>query len=305
MMRPTVSDHRSAPVVCGNPQIARDWVHAKITASERVALVPTMGALHAGHLELVRNAKLLADHVVVSIFVNPTQFGPGEDYQRYPRTFDDDLQALEQEAVAMVFAPTGPEMYSDRFSTYVSPPAVSEPLEGKFRPEHFRGVCTVVLKLFNIIPAQVAVFGQKDYQQARVIEDMVRDLDLPVTLAVMPTVREPDGLAMSSRNRYLNPVERMKALAISQSLRRAAELYAGGQRSAAELESAIQETLQDAAVERIDYAAVVDPVTLLPFDRDIPLERKTDSGLPPTPVAVALIAAHVGSTRLIDNLLLT
>lgn len=287
------------PLVYSQPAGARAWVREQIAAGRRVALVPTMGALHEGHLELVRRARELADCVVVTIFVNPTQFAPHEDFQRYPRTFEQDLSLLANENVAMVFAPGRGEMYSERFSTFVSPPAVAQPLEGCFRPDHFRGVCTVVLKLFNIIPAHVAVFGQKDYQQARVIADMTLDFDLPITLEIAPTVRQPDGLAMSSRNRYLSDAERGRALALVAALRQAAQQHAAGERDAAQLEATMRDTLHQAGIDRIDYAAVVNPVTLQPFEQLI-----SDAFPAADPVAVALIAAHVGSTRLIDNQLL-
>ena len=287
------------PLVHSQPAAARAWVRNQLAAGRRVALVPTMGALHEGHLELVRRARELADCVVVTIFVNPTQFAPHEDFQRYPRTFEQDLSLLANEGVALVFAPDRGEMYGERFSTFVSPPAVAQPLEGQFRPDHFRGVCTVVLKLFNIIPAHVAVFGQKDYQQARVIADMALDLDLPITLEVAPTVRQPDGLALSSRNRYLSDEQRSRALAIVAALRQAAQQHAAGERDAGQLEAAMRNTLDRAGIDRIDYATVVDPVTLQPFAQPI-----SDTLPAADPVAVALIAAHVGNTRLIDNQLL-
>lgn len=287
------------PLVHSQPANARAWVREQATSGHRVALVPTMGALHEGHLELVRRARQLADCVVVTIFVNPTQFAPHEDFQRYPRTFEQDLRLLAAEQVDMVFAPASQEMYGERFSTYVTPPAVAQPLEGQFRPDHFRGVCTVVLKLFNILPAHVAVFGQKDYQQARVIADMAADLDVPIALEIVPTVRQPDGLALSSRNRYLSADERGRALGLAAALQHAAQQHAQGQRDAAQLEAGMQAILRDAGVDRIDYAAVVDPVTLQPFTQPI-----SDAGPATEPVAVALIAAHVGRTRLIDNRLL-
>jgi pantoate--beta-alanine ligase len=294
-----VAEPMSMPLVHSQPANARAWVREQATSGRRVALVPTMGALHEGHLELVRRARQLADCVVVTIFVNPTQFAPHEDFQRYPRTFEQDLNLLAAEQVDMVFAPASQEMYGERFSTFVSPPAVSQPLEGQFRPDHFRGVCTVVLKLFNILPAHVAVFGQKDYQQARVIADMVLDLDVAISLEIVPTVRQPDGLALSSRNRYLSDEERGRALGLVAALQHAAQQHAQGQRDAAQLEAGMQAILRDAGVDRIDYAAVVDPVTLQPFTQPI------SDAVPATdPVAIALIAAHVGRTRLIDNRLL-
>lgn len=287
------------PLVHSQPADARAWVREQSASGRRVALVPTMGALHEGHLELVRRARQLADCVVVSIFVNPTQFAPHEDFQRYPRTFEQDLSLLAEEHADLVFAPTSQAMYGERFSTYISPPAVAQPLEGRFRPDHFRGVCTVVLKLFNILPAHVAVFGQKDYQQARVITDMTLDLDLPIELEIVPTVRQPDGLALSSRNRYLSDQERNRALALIAALQHAAQQHARGQRDAAQLETEMRTILRDAGIDRIDYAAVVDPITLQPFESLI-----SDTAPATEPVAIALIAAHVGNTRLIDNQLL-
>ena len=189
-----------------------------------VGLVPTMGALHEGHLSLVRRARGECDVVIATIFVNPAQFGPSEDFSRYPRTIERDLELLAAEGCDLVFVPPQEEVYPSDFSTFVEPPAVALPLEGRFRPGHFRGVATVVLKLFNLIPANVAYFGQKDYQQALVIQHMVRDLNLPIKIAVCPIVREPDGLALSSRNRYLSTAEREQALALSRTLQLAEQL---------------------------------------------------------------------------------
>src|SRR5262245_36721385 len=187
----------------------------------RVGLVPTMGALHEGHVSLIRIARKRADVVVATIFVNPTQFGPKEDFGRYPRVLDGDLQALSAAGCNFVFVPAADDIYPPDFSTYVEPPIVAQPLEGEFRPGHFRGVATVVLKLFNLIPADIACFGQKDYQQLLVIRRMVQDLALPIEIVACPTVREADGLAMSSRNRYLSPAQRQQALGLSQALARA------------------------------------------------------------------------------------
>lgn len=297
----------SSPLVIGPPKDATRWVKGRIAAGRSVALVPTMGALHEGHLALVRRARDQADDVVVSIFVNPTQFGPSEDFQKYPRTFDDDLRGLRAERVAMVFSPTAGQMYSGRFSTTVSPPAVALPLEGECRPGHFQGVCTVVMKLFQIVPAQVAVFGQKDYQQARVIADMVADLNVDIAIDVLPTVRDHDGLALSSRNRYLPSNVRDTALGLSRALDHAAELYKTGQTDSSKLEEAMRSVLVRSGVDSIDYAAVVDPVSLTPLVEPLPLTaanglHAADSDR--SPVAVCLIAASVAGTRLIDNRLL-
>jgi pantoate--beta-alanine ligase len=257
----------------------------------RVGLVPTMGALHEGHLSLVRAARERADIVVTTIFVNPTQFGPSEDLSRYPRTLDQDLKLLSAEGCNFVFLPTSSDMYPAGFSTYVDPPAVAEPLEGKCRPGHFRGVATIVLKLFNLIPADFACFGQKDFQQLLVIRHMVQDLSLPIEIVACPIVRESDGLAMSSRNRYLSPAEREQALALSRALNRAVDLVASGERNATMVVSQMQQVLATAGVTRIDYVTIADPETLA--------EKQVLDG-----PSVALIAAFVGKTRLIDNRML-
>jgi pantoate--beta-alanine ligase len=261
-------------------------------SGRQVGLVPTMGALHAGHLSLVRMARGRADVVVASIFVNPTQFGPREDLAKYPRTLEADLQALSAEKCDLVFVPQAVDIYPPGFSTYVEPPAVARPLEGLCRPGHFRGVATVVLKLFNLIPADIACFGEKDYQQLAVIQHMARDLNLPIEIVPGPTEREPDGLALSSRNRYLSPAERQQALALSHALGRAEQLVASGERDGEVIQSAMRGVLAAAGIERVDYAAVADRETLA--------EKQTLDG-----PAIALIAAFVGTTRLIDNRLLT
>lgn len=260
-------------------------------AGKKVGLVPTMGALHAGHLSLVQAAKRDCDVVVTTIFVNPTQFGPHEDFQKYPRTLENDLDLLASVGGDLVFVPAREEMYPADASTFVDPPQVAAPLEGVCRPGHFRGVATIVLKLFNIIPADVAYFGQKDFQQALVIRRLVADLNLPIEIVVCPIIREPDALAMSSRNRYLSPAERAQALALSQSLRRATELVAAGERDAARIKAEMSESLANAGIERVEYIAIANPDTLAEVSQIA------------TP-AVALIAAFVGTTRLIDNQLL-
>jgi pantoate--beta-alanine ligase len=258
---------------------------------KRIGFVPTMGALHAGHISLVERARESADVVVASIFVNPTQFGPQEDLQKYPRTLDDDLRGLSAAGCELVFLPSAAEIYPPGFSMYVDPPAVAQPLEGVCRPGHFRGVATVVLKLFHIVPAHVACFGQKDYQQLQVIKRMVEDLAIPIEILGCPTVREADGLAMSSRNRYLSAAERQQALSLSRALTQAEQMVQGGERNAKSIAAAMKETLHKAGIEKIDYAVVADPETLVELST---IERS----------AVALIAAHVGSTRLIDNRIL-
>ena len=253
-----------------------------------IGLVPTMGALHAGHLSLIAASNAQCDATVVTIFVNPTQFGPNDDYDRYRRDLEDDLAAMAGYRVDLVFAPDPAEMYPPSMSTYVEPPRVAEPLEGQCRPGHFRGVTTVVLKLFNLIPADAAFFGQKDYQQTLAIRRMVEDLNVPIDVRACPIIREADGLAMSSRNAYMSADERRRALALSQCLDRAARLADRGETDAATILAAMRQTLQTAGIDRIDYVALVEPDTLEPV--------QTLDG-----PAVAAIAAFVGTTRLIDN----
>ena len=225
---------------------------------------------------------------MATIFVNPTQFGPKEDLGKYPRTLDADLQLLATCNTDLVFVPTNDEMYPTGFSTYVEPPKAALPFDGQVRPGHFRGVCTVVLKLFNVIPADKAFFGQKDYQQSLVIRRMVSDLNLPILIRVCPIVREQDGLAMSSRNRYLSPSERQQSLAISRSLRLATDIFAQGEGRSEAVREKMRHMLMDGGISQIEYIAFADPETL----------REVSEIAPGT---VALIAARVGTTRLIDN----
>jgi pantoate--beta-alanine ligase len=239
----------------------------------------------------VQVARERADVVVATIFVNPTQFGPNEDLAKYPRTLDADLQALSAAGCDCVFVPSPADMYPAGSSTFVEPPAVSQPLEGICRPGHFRGVATIVLKLFQIIPADVACFGQKDFQQAQVIRRMVADFNVPIEIVVCPIIREPDGLAMSSRNRYLSAPERQQALALSQALDEAERLVTSGEIEAEPIVAAMRNRLRSAGITRIDYAVLADPESLAEVPR---IEGR----------AVALIACYVGSTRLIDNRLL-
>jgi pantoate--beta-alanine ligase len=260
-------------------------------AGKKIGLVPTMGALHEGHLSLVRAARAECDSTVVSIFVNPSQFGPNEDFAKYPRTLDADLQLLAGCRADMVFAPSTEEVYPPGHSTWVEPGAVAEPLEGVCRPGHFRGVATIVLKLLNMVQPHAAYFGQKDFQQALVIRRMAADLDLPVAIRVCPIVREPDGLAMSSRNRYLSPAARQRALVLWKSLQLATELVAAGERRANVIAARMREVIETAADARIDYAALVDPDTLQPVE--------TVTGL-----TLAALAVKIENTRLIDNCLL-
>ncbi len=254
-----------------------------------LALVPTMGAIHEGHLSLVAAAREECDVVAASIFVNPLQFGPTEDFARYPRTFDDDCRRLSAAGVDLLFAPSVAEIYRPGASTFVEVAGISDRLDGASRPGHFRGVATVVAKLFNIVAPDVACFGQKDAAQVAVLEAMVRDLDMPVRLMVCPTVREADGLAMSSRNCYLSAEQRARALTLSHALRAAEELVRGGETNADAVRVLIKETLSDALGIRIDYVEVVRSDTLEPVDSIAAGD-------------LIAVAAWVGDTRLIDNL---
>jgi len=257
-----------------------------------LGLVPTMGALHEGHLSLVRAAQKRSGAVAVSLFVNPTQFGPNEDLAKYPRDFERDRDLLEKEDVAFLFAPTVEEMYPAGASTFVTVEGLSDRLDGKSRPGHFRGVTTVVAKLFHIIEPECAFFGQKDAAQVAVIRRMVRDLDLPIEIVVCPIVREPDGLAMSSRNLYLNPEQRQAALVLSRSLRAVEERFRNGEKCAAALVETGKNVIAQGPSVRLDYYEIVDPETLL------------SSAEVRSPALVA-VAAFVGTTRLIDNVVLT
>jgi pantoate--beta-alanine ligase len=261
---------------------------------QRVGLVPTMGALHAGHVELIKWCRDQTDFVVVSIFVNPTQFGAGEDFGRYPRPLEHDLRQCESAGVDLVFAPSVPTVYPHGpSSTFVEVPGLSDVLEGASRPGHFRGVTTVVLKLFEFVRPDLAIFGQKDFQQQAVIRRMVEDLHVPVELAVVPTVRGPDGLALSSRNRFLNPEERQAANVLFRALSRAMQAVAAGERQAESVRQILRETLESEPLVKLDYAEVADAETLEPLG-NLSKER----------AAVALLAARIGTTRLIDNALL-
>lgn len=257
----------------------------------RLGFVPTMGALHEGHLSLVRAAKAHCDAVVVSIFVNPLQFGPSEDLARYPRSFERDCELLRNEDVDFVFAPTVEEMYPEKPITYVTVEGLSEKLCGRSRPGHFRGVSTVVAKLFQIVQPDLAFFGQKDAAQAAIIRRMMRDLNVPVEIIVCPIVREPDGLAMSSRNTYLNPQERNSALVLYRALQEVRSKFEQRERNSVALIEAGKKLLGQEPGARLDYLEIVDPDTLEPVTEI-------------TRTALVAIAAFVGSTRLIDNVLL-
>lgn len=256
---------------------------------ERVGFVPTMGALHAGHLALVEAAQRQgATFSVLSIFVNPLQFGPNEDFGRYPRTFEADLERCRAAEVDVVYAPARETMYPAGFQSQVDVSLLTARFEGAFRPGHYRGVCTVVLKLWNAVGSCVCLFGRKDYQQWRVLARLAQDLDLPIEVVGADIVREPDGLAMSSRNRYLEPAARERALAIVHGLRSAFDAYAAGERDPGKLQALAKQPVER-EFDRIDYVECADPSTLDPCEA--PADRQ-----------VILVAAHLGATRLIDNL---
>jgi pantoate--beta-alanine ligase len=259
-----------------------------LAKSTDVGLVPTMGALHAGHEKLIEVARRDSGLVVVSIFVNPLQFGPKEDYGRYPRTLDADMEACRRLGVDVVFTPGVEDMYGEPQMTFVEVPRLTEHLCGKFRPGHFRGVATVVLKLFNIVQAQRAYFGEKDMQQLAVIRRMVSDLNLPVTVVGVPTVREADGLALSSRNKYLSDEERHAAPKLYSALQEASRLVGAGERDAAAVRRAGLTVLEESPLIRVEYFEIVEQQELQPVER---IEG---------PVAIAA-AIWIGSTRLIDN----
>ena len=262
-------------------------------SGKKIGFVPTMGALHEGHLSLVRKAREENEVVVVSIFVNPIQFGPNEDYNRYPRTFESDCEKLKKESVDYLFFPSVEEMYPAGFETYVSLRKLPNHLCGLSRPGHFDGVATVVTKLFNIVKPHKSYFGQKDYQQAKIIERMVRDLNIDTEVIMMPIVRESDGLAMSSRNAYLNPEERKKAICLYKSLLKAKEMIEGKEKSPEKIKEEMKKLILEIAPDaKIDYISIVNPQTL----DDVSEIKDT--------VVVAL-AVFIGSTRLIDNFIIT
>ena len=277
--------------ICATIPDARAAGRAARANRKRLGLVPTMGALHEGHLSLVRAAKAQCDVVAVSIFVNPTQFGPTEDLAKYPRQFERDSALLEKEGADILFAPSVDEMYRKGEATWVMVEGLSDKLDGRSRPGHFRGVTTVVAKLFHILEPDVAFFGQKDAAQVAVIRRFVRDLNFPVEIAVCPIIREPDGLAMSSRNAYLNPEERQRALVLQRSLREVENQFHAGETRAPRLIAAARKIIAQEPQVRLDYFEIVDPDTLEPIERT-------------SQPALVAVAAYVGATRLIDNLLL-
>src|SRR5688572_13366952 len=269
----------------------REALGAARALGQRIGFVPTMGYLHEGHLRLVDEARRRADLLVMSIFVNPLQFGPAEDLARYPRDLDGDAKKAQTRGIDLLFTPEAAEMYPDAPRVVVTPRSLAARWEGATRPGHFEGVLTVVAKLFNIVQPHVAVFGQKDVQQATLVRAMVRDLDMPVEIVVMPTVRETDGLAMSSRNSYLDAPARERALALSGALRAVQSAHALGERSAARLEEIARAHLAEKGIDDVDYIAVADPNTLEPLSQ-------ADAG------AIVALAARVGRPRLIDNVIL-
>jgi len=267
-----------------------DFVRRK---NKIIGFVPTMGMLHRGHLSLVRKAVQEADFVVASIFVNPLQFGPGEDYKSYPRKFKKDERLLKEEGLDLVFYPTVKMMYCNDFSTYIEEYVLSKHLCGKSRPSHFKGVCTVVAKLFNIVQPHISYFGQKDYQQAQIIKRMVSDLDFPITIRVLPIIREKDGLAMSSRNKYLNKQERAQARCLYDSLKLSYKLIKTKEHNPHKVIKSMKALIKkEAPSAKIDYISIVNAQTL----EDVKLIREK--------VLVAL-AVYIGKARLIDNMLIS
>jgi len=276
--------------VVDRPEDARHWVEAYQRKNEVVGVVPTMGALHRGHFSLIERACNECDRVVVSIFVNPTQFAPGEDFAKYPRPLEEDLRAYRRYGVGMVFHPAPEAMYATDYCTWVEVDGLAEGLEGEYRPGHFRGVATVVLKLFHALPANFAYFGQKDAQQLAIIRRMVQDLDMGIEVVACPTVREEDGLALSSRNRYLAPEERAAAPALFQALRAGRAAFHDGIRTAEGVTRAAKNNLAEAPLFRVQYIECVDPERFV-------VPSGTLSGR-----ELIVAAAHLGTTRLIDNL---
>jgi pantoate--beta-alanine ligase len=272
-----------------DPDEARRTVQAWQREGLSVGLVPTMGALHEGHLSLVRASAAECDRTVISIYVNPTQFARGEDLDSYPRRLDEDCRLAEAAGADLAFCPTDESMYPNGFCTYVVQEGLTDVLEGASRPTHFRGVLTIVCKLFHCVPAQRAYFGRKDFQQTVVVRQMVRDLDMPVEVRVMPTVREPDGLAMSSRNAYLSAEERRQAVCLHRALTEALRLHREGETDADALRQAMRSVISEAPLAQVDYADIVDSETLAQ------LQTATDR-------AVAVLAVRLGETRLIDNI---
>jgi pantoate--beta-alanine ligase len=270
----------------------KETVRQACAENHVVGFIPTMGALHEGHLSLIRRAKADCSRVYASIFLNPTQFGPNEDLSKYPRTFERDVEQLNNAGVDVLFAPDAKEIYPVGFRSYVNVEGLSERLEGKSRPGHFRGVATVVLKLFEIVQPQFAYFGRKDAQQVRILQQMAADLNLNVEIVVCPIVREPDGLALSSRNTYLNAEERRAATVLHRALDAARRELSASTRDALQLQTAIRRVLSNEPLARVDYTEIVDAETFEPV---------ASVGLR---AVYALLAVFIGKTRLIDNLLI-
>jgi pantoate--beta-alanine ligase len=276
-------------LICRDPRSMKAWSREQHSVGLRVVCVPTMGALHAGHLALIEAARQLGDVVVVSIFVNPLQFNRSDDFDLYPRPIDDDIAICRAAHVDAVYAPTASVMYPAGFQTHVEPGELAEPLEGDGRPGHFRGVLTVVAKLLSAISPDVAMFGQKDLQQLAIIRRMVVDLDLDIEIVGIPTVREPDGLAISSRNQRLTPDDRSAAVCIVQALRLAEDAVADGEREAAEVVASARRRIEAERAATLEYLHIVDPLTLAPVTvLDHP--------------AVMVVAVWFGEVRLIDNI---
>ncbi len=266
-------------------QIVRRWQNDGLT----VGFVPTMGALHEGHLSLVRASAAECERSVMSVYVNPTQFAPEEDLEEYPRQLDQDCRLAERQGVDMVFHPTDQSMYPNGFCTYVTQQGLTETLEGRLRPMHFRGVLTVVCKLLHIVPADRAYFGRKDFQQTVVVRRMVRDLNMSVSIRVLPTVREDDGLALSSRNSYLNADERVQARVLYRALTEAVQRHRRGQTDPIALRAVMCQIIKEAPLAGVDYVEIVDQESLAPVET-------VDEG------DIALLAVRIGKTRLIDNM---
>ncbi len=271
-------------------KVVRSKVKTARGKGKRIGFVPTMGALHAGHISLIKQAIQQTDFVIVSIFVNPTQFSPGEDFKKYPRPFDKDIEICEKVGVDLVFAPSPEQMYGQENLTWVTVEKLTEPLCGRFRPGHFLGVTTVCAKLFNIVQPDVAYFGQKDAQQAIVIKRMVADLNMPLEIVICPTVREPDGLAISSRNQYLTPQQRKDATNIYKSLQKCSELISKGITDVRQITTQMRKVLQQVPSIEIEYVSIIDAETLEDIEQ---ISGKV----------LATIAVRIGSARLIDNIL--
>ena len=286
-----VVSQESSPRVADSVAEVRAAVHTARQSGLKIGFVPTMGALHVGHVSLIEQARAECGYVIVSIFVNPTQFGPDEDFNRYPRPREMDLRICGDAGADLVFYPSVETMYPAGHRTFVEVGGLSDILEGAIRPGHFRGVATVVTKLFNIVQADRAYFGQKDYQQQTLIRVMTRELDLPTEVITCETIRDPDGLALSSRNAYLSPAERQSGLSLSRALRLADQRVASGDRDVAQIQSAMRQEMEQTSGLKLDYAVIVHHESLTPLSEA-------------EPTMVALVAARVGTTRLIDNMIL-